>query len=326
MITTTSRIRIGALAAATGLALGGAAFAEDCECDCYFSGDCPIGNFCDWGNLTIEDNCWWRRPKPEGQIGAGCGEDYGDWGQCDGQCASSAAPMQLLQGETRENVIAGIDAWFASLHQAARTGGGTPDPDSLLRVEAIDFQTDGMDAILWRFTQEAIIYAVGLDVFEFPKDVQAYPHTAVAIRDLSSEPERLRNMELVVHGLLASIREPGAGNDLLAQVNPAAMDLALYSRFCDVDPMTCLHERIGDLALVLAQAPVRDPQAIALGSGPNCGGCPADLEYDDVVNFTDVLALLSGWGSGGESDIDGDGTTGFNDLLAMLSSWGGCRP
>jgi hypothetical protein len=54
--------------------------------------------------------------------------------------------------------------------------------------------------------------------------------------------------------------------------------------------------------------------------------CPADLDGDGDVSVTDLLAMLSSWGScaGCDADLTGDSTVDVNDLLALLSSYGPC--
>jgi hypothetical protein len=57
--------------------------------------------------------------------------------------------------------------------------------------------------------------------------------------------------------------------------------------------------------------------------------CPADLDLDEQVGFSDVLALLAAWGPCPDgvfcdADLDGDLAVGFNDLLTMLTAWGDC--
>ncbi len=54
--------------------------------------------------------------------------------------------------------------------------------------------------------------------------------------------------------------------------------------------------------------------------------CPADLDDDGLVGITDLIALLSAWGSdpGGPPDLDGDGVVGITDLIALLAAWGPC--
>lgn len=62
-------------------------------------------------------------------------------------------------------------------------------------------------------------------------------------------------------------------------------------------------------------------------TGIEGGGDPADLNGDGVVDFSDLLILLSNWGACADpgdcaSDLSGDGIVDFTDLLVLLSSWG----
>jgi len=54
--------------------------------------------------------------------------------------------------------------------------------------------------------------------------------------------------------------------------------------------------------------------------------CPWDINGDNAVGFTDLIAVLASWGAcpGCPEDIDGDGAVGFADLVAILSHWGPC--
>ena len=51
--------------------------------------------------------------------------------------------------------------------------------------------------------------------------------------------------------------------------------------------------------------------------------CPADLSGDDVVNVTDLLLIISAWGSA-KGDITGDGVTDVSDLLVAIGAFGPC--
>ncbi|MEC8115263.1 MAG: hypothetical protein VX104_05425, partial [Planctomycetota bacterium] len=51
--------------------------------------------------------------------------------------------------------------------------------------------------------------------------------------------------------------------------------------------------------------------------------CPEDLDESGSVDFGDILAALSSWGTP-DGDVDGNGSTDFGDILAILSSWGVC--
>lgn len=55
--------------------------------------------------------------------------------------------------------------------------------------------------------------------------------------------------------------------------------------------------------------------------------CLADLDGSGDVGASDLLALLSAWGTdpNGPPDLDGDGTVGSADLLLLLVAWGPCE-
>lgn len=57
-----------------------------------------------------------------------------------------------------------------------------------------------------------------------------------------------------------------------------------------------------------------------------CGACLWDLDGDDAVGVTELLALLGGWGTapGGPPDLDGNGAVDVVDLLTLLGAWGAC--
>jgi hypothetical protein len=53
--------------------------------------------------------------------------------------------------------------------------------------------------------------------------------------------------------------------------------------------------------------------------------CPGDTNGDAVVNFTDLNAVLAGFGQSGAGlpgDVDGDGAVNFTDLNLILSNFG----
>jgi len=54
--------------------------------------------------------------------------------------------------------------------------------------------------------------------------------------------------------------------------------------------------------------------------------CPEDIDGNDDVGFSDVLAILAAWGpcGGCDEDVDGSGDVGFSDVLAVLAAWGPC--
>jgi hypothetical protein len=69
------------------------------------------------------------------------------------------------------------------------------------------------------------------------------------------------------------------------------------------------------------------PGASAAPGRPPClADCAGSGGGDDLVNVTDLLALLAQWGvpGGGSCDINDDGVVNVTDLLALLATWGGC--
>ncbi len=61
---------------------------------------------------------------------------------------------------------------------------------------------------------------------------------------------------------------------------------------------------------------------------PACDGapCPADLDCDGTIGFSDLLVLLMAWGECGRcpADLDGNDEVGDSDLRILLSAWGPC--
>ncbi|MBT8485286.1 MAG: hypothetical protein HKO59_13450 [Phycisphaerales bacterium] len=54
--------------------------------------------------------------------------------------------------------------------------------------------------------------------------------------------------------------------------------------------------------------------------------CTGDVDGNGIVEFTDLMAVLSDWGpcAGCATDLDGDGVVGFTELLDVLVGWGAC--
>ena len=50
---------------------------------------------------------------------------------------------------------------------------------------------------------------------------------------------------------------------------------------------------------------------------------PGDVNGDGVVNVSDLLMVISAWGSCTDcpEDLDGDGEVNVSDLLLILSYW-----
>ena len=52
--------------------------------------------------------------------------------------------------------------------------------------------------------------------------------------------------------------------------------------------------------------------------------CPADLDGNGSVDFSDLVSMLSGWDQPGPADLDESGLVDFNDVIILLGVWGEC--
>jgi len=87
-----------------------------------------------------------------------------------------------------------------------------------------------------------------------------------------------------------------------------------------IDSFRVDHTRDGTMFLLGDGAPdVNIVSMIAHPSSP----IPGDLDCDGLVQFDDVLLLLSAWNGtqGQRADLDGDGQIGLGDLQALLKLW-----
>ena len=61
---------------------------------------------------------------------------------------------------------------------------------------------------------------------------------------------------------------------------------------------------------------------VASGNLPNPPSCPADLNNDGQIGFSDLSLILSAWEVSDAGDANGDGQTNFADINVVLSEWG----
>jgi len=81
---------------------------------------------------------------------------------------------------------------------------------------------------------------------------------------------------------------------------------------------------IPDLAVANAFS---DDVSVLLNQCGAAGLCPGDCDDDGSVNFSDLVAMLGEFGTGGTNpgcDADGSGTVNFSDLVATLGLFGDC--
>ena len=96
---------------------------------------------------------------------------------------------------------------------------------------------------------------------------------------------------------------------------------------------------ITDDQLIHAFVTVRNGAGAVLGDAylqidlnPAGPVCPADINGDNQVGVSDLLAVIGAWGPCGGTcppactgDINGDCSVGVSDLLTVISSWGPCQ-
>ncbi len=57
--------------------------------------------------------------------------------------------------------------------------------------------------------------------------------------------------------------------------------------------------------------------------------CAGDTNADQLVNVTDLINVISDWGTSGRKhggDVTGDGVVNIGDLIAVIVGWGECLP
>lgn len=64
-----------------------------------------------------------------------------------------------------------------------------------------------------------------------------------------------------------------------------------------------------------------------ISCAPTPPQCPADINGDNVVNVSDLLAVINAWGAcaGCPADINGDNVVNVSDMLAVINAWGPCQ-
>ncbi|MHC4947129.1 MAG: hypothetical protein ACYTG1_02550, partial [Planctomycetota bacterium] len=151
------------------------------------------------------------------------------------------------------------------------------------------------------------------------------------------------------YGVICSpITGNGSSGSVIAQAQALAAGTG-GEHFSSTVPVNDIAQAIRDLVLDACTSAVDcngngvpDPCDIAAGTSldtdgdgvpDECeeGSCPADVAgNDDVVDVTDLLAILGGWGTA-DPFLDcappgGDGTVDVADLLRVLADWGPCPP
>lgn len=277
-----------------GLAIANTAQAQSCPCDCYFSGDCNSGQFCDWGNLSNEDSCFWRQPKPFGNIGAGCDEDFNDWGQCDGICADSAQ-TQMFTFEEPDMLLEAIALWGEAFTVTAAEGGGNPNLNLVDQVHNLPWSDPKTVNRTGKVVVELMLLTLGEKAVVFP-GFEGFQSEDLTVLDLSDDFCRIQTANAAIATLVAEMRQPGSGSVAFDGMRTDCLDQRMLGRVCGgmADTGECLYGRIQDFADVLARSG-RENAGTSGGAvaGELCGECATDADCDDDNPCTSDTCIVA---------------------------------
>lgn len=236
-------------------------------CHCYFSGDCAnASDFCNWGNLTVEDNCTWRENKPNGVPGAGCDVDFPGvtWisGICDGICTPQTFGSDL-GFENQDTLVQGIQLWAEALLGPAEAGGGPIDPAITAQVVELPFTSEANAWILGRQIGD-MLAMVGIGEI----DRQYCHHEShpgedpPLVVDISDDACLQAAGRLAIDALLSEIAQEDGSKGKLDELRTTCADdrwQSIFSRRCDEGPgaIDCATRRIAATATFLT-TPRRD--------------------------------------------------------------------
>ncbi len=104
--------------------------------------------------------------------------------------------------------------------------------------------------------------------------------------------------------------------------------LACNDDFCGTSPQISFPVNSGTVYRIRigGQNNASGSGTMVISCTPSAPPCPADINHDNQVNVTDLLAILSSWGpcAGCPADINSDGQVNVTDLLAVISQYGPC--
>lgn len=227
------------------------------NCNCYFSGDCESGNFCNWGpgGPFTEEFCNWRTPKPGGVPGNGCSTDAPAAGPiCDGFCSPTSSGS-VFADEKQRAVEEAVVAWTeALLRPAERTGGGPVDPVAAQRALAVNFDRPFVAWTLGRHVADVLMLSASPRFYDFFCHFEAGHESPEFYVDLSTQPCHLQAGYLSARALLGEFLQTGEGVaelDRLKLICPQWQEM--FAPRCPPGPdaLECVKARVQDAAVYL---------------------------------------------------------------------------
>jgi|CXWL01.1.fsa_nt_gi hypothetical protein len=227
------------------------------NCNCYFSGDCESGNFCNWGpgGPFTEDICNWRTPKPGGVPGNGCTTDVPSAGPiCDGYCSPTAGGS-VFANERQRLIEVAVEHWAdALLRPAERPGGGPVDPRAAERALAVPFREPFVAWTLGRHIADVLMLAASPRYYDYFCHFEFGMETAEHFVDLSNSPCHVQAGYLSVRALLGEYLQTGAGVAELDRLKDSCPNWQeMFAPRCPAGPgaLECVKARVRDAAVYL---------------------------------------------------------------------------
>ncbi|MDX1997606.1 MAG: hypothetical protein SF066_07775 [Thermoanaerobaculia bacterium] len=227
------------------------------NCDCYFSGDCAAGNFCNWGpgGPFTEDICNWRTPKPGGVPGNGCTTDSPTAGPiCDGFCSPTSSGSTFAN-EKQRSIETAVEAWTeALLRPAERPGGGPVDAAAAQRALAVSFESPFVAWTLGRHVADVLMLSASPRFYDYFCHFEFGHESPEFYVDLSTQPCHLQAGYLSARALLGEFLQNGEGVAELDQLQVSCPQWQeMFAPRCPPGPdaLECVKNRVRDAAVYL---------------------------------------------------------------------------
>jgi len=230
------------------------------NCNCTFSSDCPSGNLCDWGpiSFTVEDNCWWRTPMPQGVPGMGCYMEYeGPWGNlCDGYCTVFARGSSI-GFERTDVVIASVGIWADALLEPAAAGVGPVDTALARAAQELDYVGNNTAMKIGRHVADLLSMATSLNFYDYFQHYESNPNEPAKFVDIESHDCHINSARLVIKALQFELGQSGSGIEYLMDIEKHCETKILQSQFAPrcksgPDALECFTGVVAEMAVFLS--------------------------------------------------------------------------
>lgn len=256
---------------------------------------------------------------------------------------SGIAPGDFDNGGDKEDdiVVAGADGEVTYHHNSSGAWGTTEEEDlgqSIGGSAAIDLDLDGTDDLLVSLpdsSESAVLYgpSSSVTIVTLPLDSSGFTEVDLdndgdddAVFDGPNGAGRgtigvrvLRNDTSTDAVVFMDVPTNAVGGSASLSTG-MLVDLDIYA-----DLLTVENDDVEDEFTVSVQTSVNG----SVWSPDKCAlDCEGDSDGSGSVDVTDLLNVISDWGSCGkgdcQGDINGDGDVNVSDLLLVIANWGSC--